>query len=60
MTKRTAFIGLFSAIAPALLLWGQMRHSQVYEPEMQDPVEDPPDAVVQGGVRFRAIAISAV
>ncbi len=33
------------ALAPAVILWGfQMRHSQQYEWEMQDPVDDPPDA----------------
>src|SRR5438046_2594859 len=41
MTKRTALIGLLSTLAPAVLLWGyQLRHSEQYEREMQDP----PDA----------------
>src|SRR5437773_1809128 len=46
MQKRTAFIVLlFLTLAPAVILLGyQMRHSQKYEWEMQDPVPDPPDA----------------
>src|SRR5438874_858311 len=45
MTKRMALIGLLSMLAPLVLLWGyQIRHSQRWEYEMQDPVPDPPDA----------------
>ena len=46
MRKRTAAIALVCVtLAPAVLLRAfQMRHSQIYEWEMQDPVDDPPDA----------------
>ncbi len=46
MTKRTAAIGLVTlALAPVVIVRGfQTRHSQQYEWEMQDPVDDPPDA----------------
>ena len=53
MTKRTALIGLVSTLAPVFLLWGyQTRHSQIYEYEMQDPVEDPPDASYKAEFAF--------
>ena len=46
MTRRTvAFVLLILALAPVVVLRAfQMRHSQIYEVEMQDPIEDPPDA----------------
>jgi hypothetical protein len=53
MTKRTALIGLVSTLASVVLLWGyQLRHSQQYESEMQDPVEDPPDAAKKAEFAF--------
>src|SRR5215218_7815169 len=50
---------LSAALAP-IVLWGfQMRHSQAYEGEMQDPVPDPADADVKaefsfGRLRYRS------
>ena len=46
MKKRTAILVLVGfTLAPVVILhaW-QMRHSQQWESEMQDPVDDPPDA----------------
>ena len=45
MKKRTTLLVLLLTFAPVVILWGfQMRHSQQWEWEMQDPVADPPDA----------------
>src|SRR5947207_933143 len=46
MKKRTVVIAILAAaLAPVVLLRAfQMRHSQQYEWEMQDPVDDPPAA----------------
>jgi hypothetical protein len=47
MSRRAAAIALLVLlIAPAAIIRGfqQIRHSQQYEWEMQDPVDDPPDA----------------
>src|SRR4051794_5086462 len=53
MTKRKALIGLLSTLVSAVLLWGyQFRHSQQFESEMQDPVEDPPDAARKAEFAF--------
>src|SRR6059036_3947088 len=54
MRKRTGLIPLLAlTLVPAALLWGfQMRYNQKYEYEMQDPVEDPPDANVKAEFSF--------
>jgi hypothetical protein len=54
MKKRTALIAILAAaLAPVVLLRAfQMRHSQQYEWEMQDPVDDPPDANEKGEFAF--------
>src|ERR1051326_6817835 len=54
MQKRMGWILLLSfTLVPAALLFGfQMRYNQKYEWEMQDPVEDPPDALVKGEFTF--------
>jgi hypothetical protein len=54
MQKRMAWLLVLLAVAPLALLWGQyqMRHSQIYEREMQDPIDDPPDAEVKGEFAF--------
>ena len=54
MEKRTAGILLLAAtLAPVMVLGAyQMRHSQRYEWEMQDPVDDPPDANRPGEFTF--------
>jgi hypothetical protein len=54
MQKRMALLLAPLVLAPLALLWGQYqtRHSQIYEPEMQDPVPDPPDAEVKGEFTF--------
>src|SRR2546426_525059 len=54
MQKRTGFILLLSfTLVPAAILWGfQKRYNQQYEYEMQDPVEDPPDAAVKAEFTF--------
>jgi hypothetical protein len=54
MEKRTAGILLLAAtLAPVMVLGAyQMRHSQRYEWEMQDPVDDPPDANRPGEFAF--------
>ena len=44
---------IFWALVPAAILLGfQMRHSQQYEWEMQDPVDDPPDAARKAEFAF--------
>jgi hypothetical protein len=53
MRKRVPVFVVLSCLTIApLLVWGQrnyqMRHSQQYEREMQDPTDDPPDAEVPG------------
>lgn len=54
MKKRAVLVVLTCcAVAPVVALWGyQQRHSQTYEWEMQDPVEDPPDAARKGEFAF--------
>jgi hypothetical protein len=54
MEKRSAVtVLLVLTLAPMMILWGwQMRHSQQYEWEMQDPVDDPPDAAEKGEFAF--------
>ena len=54
MKKRAVLLVLaFCALAPVVVLWGyQMRHSQKWEWEMQDPVDDPPDANRKGEFAF--------
>src|SRR4051812_41213358 len=54
MQKRTVAIALVSFALTPVLIFGayQMRHSQQYEREMQDPVDDPPDAARPGEFAF--------
>jgi hypothetical protein len=54
MQKRTLMpLLLLIAVAPLVLVKAfQTRHSQQYEWEMQDPVQDPPDAAEKGEVSF--------
>src|SRR6266478_2556430 len=54
MQKRTGLILLLSfTLVPAAFLWGfQKRYNQQYEYEMQDPVQDPPDADVKAEFSF--------
>jgi uncharacterized protein DUF4159 len=54
MLKRRGWILLLPfTLVPAAVLWGfQMRYNQRYEFEMQDPVEDPPDALVKAEFSF--------
>ena len=54
MKKRAILLFLgCCAVAPVVVLWGyQARHSQAYEYEMQDPVDDPPDAARKGEFAF--------
>ena len=59
MEKRTAGILLFAAtLAPVMVLGAyQMRHSQRYEWEMQDPVDDPPGCRQTSRVHVRQAAL---
>src|SRR3954468_19182347 len=59
--KRGIFIAvLCAALGPlAILAFQSTRHSQRFEQEMQDPVDDPPDAEVKaewafGRLRYRS------
>jgi hypothetical protein len=59
--KRQTFIAvlLFSTIGPLVILGFQARQSQNYEWEMQDPVDDPADASVQGEFTFGRLRYGA-
>src|ERR1043166_4405428 len=61
MKKRTALIAMLAAaLAPVVILRAfQMRHSQQYEWEMQDPVDDPPDANQPGEFAFARLRYRA-
>jgi hypothetical protein len=54
MKKRSTLAVMAVLIfTPLVVLWGfQMRHSQQWEREMQDPVDDPPDAARKGEFTF--------
>jgi hypothetical protein len=59
MKRGISIAVLFAALGPIAILGFQMRHSQQYEQEMQDPVDDPPDAAVKaefafGRLRYRS------
>jgi hypothetical protein len=53
MKKRSALVVLLClTLAPLVILGFQQRQSQMYEWEMQDPVDDPPDGRVKAEYTF--------
>lgn len=52
MKRRISIAALFAVLGPLVILGFQARHSQRFEWEMQDPVDDPPDANVKAEFAF--------